>query len=305
MRAEQPRHPLQRGRPPPGRPRPRRGSRPAHRDLAARNPAYLPDLATALNNLAIRLGEFGRRRDALLPAAEAVQIYRDLSKGNPTFMHDVATGLNNLAILLGELDRGPESLALIEEAVALYRQLAAQQPDVFQGDLARSLNNLSLHLIQPSNLSDTLQTWLLRLGDGANLDQAVNIGRQAARAVPLDHPDRAAMLSNLAGALQARFERSGDAADLDEAVSLGRQAARAVPLDHPDRAAMLSNLAGALQARFERSGDAADLDEAVSLGRRSWPSRRRAIPSAPLGSRQYLAPCKCGSSAAERRGRPR
>jgi hypothetical protein len=33
--------------------------------------AYLPDLASSLNNLAIRLSEVGRRAEALAPATEA------------------------------------------------------------------------------------------------------------------------------------------------------------------------------------------------------------------------------------------
>ena len=57
---------------------PGRGSRPAeeavtlYRELAAANPAFLPDLAVALNNLGIRYSEVGRRQDALAPAEEAV-----------------------------------------------------------------------------------------------------------------------------------------------------------------------------------------------------------------------------------------
>ena len=39
------------------------------RELAAHNPdAFRPDLASSLNNLAIRLSELGRREEALEPA---------------------------------------------------------------------------------------------------------------------------------------------------------------------------------------------------------------------------------------------
>jgi hypothetical protein len=40
--------------------------------------AYVPDLATALNNLSTRLADLGRREDALAAAEEAVSIRRQL-----------------------------------------------------------------------------------------------------------------------------------------------------------------------------------------------------------------------------------
>ncbi len=44
--------------------------------------------------------------------------------------------------MLSALGRREPALAAAEEAVALYRELAAQRPDAFRPDLARSLNNL-------------------------------------------------------------------------------------------------------------------------------------------------------------------
>ena len=44
----------------------------AYRGLAADNPAFLPDLAMALNNLGIRYSEVGRPAEAVAPAEEAV-----------------------------------------------------------------------------------------------------------------------------------------------------------------------------------------------------------------------------------------
>ena len=62
MRAEQPRHPLQRGRAAAHDAlAPTEEAVQLYRELAADNPAYLPDLASALNNLGIRYSEVGRR----------------------------------------------------------------------------------------------------------------------------------------------------------------------------------------------------------------------------------------------------
>jgi hypothetical protein len=51
------------------------------RQLAeARPDAFLPGLASSLNNQSNRLGELGRDRDALAATAQAAAIYRRLSE---------------------------------------------------------------------------------------------------------------------------------------------------------------------------------------------------------------------------------
>ena len=54
------------------------------RDLAEALPeAYLPSLATSLNNQSSRLADLGRREDALTAIEEAVTAYRDLAQCPP------------------------------------------------------------------------------------------------------------------------------------------------------------------------------------------------------------------------------
>ena len=48
-----------------------------------------------------------------------------------------------------------------------------------------------------SNLGGALQARFERAGDRADLDEAIDAGRQAVAASPADHPDRAGCLSNL------------------------------------------------------------------------------------------------------------
>ncbi|MFB8262386.1 tetratricopeptide repeat protein [Kitasatospora purpeofusca] len=43
----------------------------------------MPDLANALNNLSVRLGDAGRGEEALTAAQEAVAIRRTLAEANP------------------------------------------------------------------------------------------------------------------------------------------------------------------------------------------------------------------------------
>jgi tetratricopeptide (TPR) repeat protein len=63
---------------------------------AAANPAYLPNLAIALNNLGTFYSEVGRHADAITPAEEAVTLYREQAATNPACLPDLAMALNNL-----------------------------------------------------------------------------------------------------------------------------------------------------------------------------------------------------------------
>ncbi|MEU9609010.1 tetratricopeptide repeat protein, partial [Streptomyces sp. NPDC048057] len=84
-----------------------------HRALAEADPdAYLPDLATSLNNLSNRLGEVGRRAEGLAAIEEAVRIRRTLVEADPdAYLPDLAMSLNNLSVRLGEVGRRAEALA--------------------------------------------------------------------------------------------------------------------------------------------------------------------------------------------------
>ncbi|MEV0409178.1 hypothetical protein [Actinoallomurus sp. NPDC050550] len=56
----------------------------SYRRLAdARPDAFLPALASSLNNLSNRLGELGRREEGLEAITEAVQIRRQLAQARP------------------------------------------------------------------------------------------------------------------------------------------------------------------------------------------------------------------------------
>ncbi|KAH7232458.1 CHAT domain-containing protein [Fusarium solani] len=120
-----------------------------------------------------------------------------------------------------------------------------------------------------NNLAVMLQGRYERTGNVADLEEAIDVARQAVAATPDDHPDRAACLSNLGTKLESRYGRTGAMADLEEAIDVARQAVAATPDDHPDRAACLSNLGTKLESRYGRTGAMADLEEAISVARQA------------------------------------
>ena len=98
------------------------------RARAAENRAYEPDLAAALNTLAIRLSETGDRAGAVAPAQEAVTLYRAQAAENRAYEPNLAAALNNLAIRLAETGDREGALQPAREAVELYKRLVVEEP---------------------------------------------------------------------------------------------------------------------------------------------------------------------------------
>jgi tetratricopeptide (TPR) repeat protein len=78
------------------------------------------ELASLANNQSVRLGDLGRREEALAAIEEATTTYRRLAEARPdAFLPDLATSLNNQSSSLSDLGRREEALAAIEEAIHL------------------------------------------------------------------------------------------------------------------------------------------------------------------------------------------
>ncbi|KAL2195348.1 CHAT domain-containing protein [Corynascus similis CBS 632.67] len=67
-----------------------------------------------------------------------------------------------------------------------------------------------------NNLGVMLQCRYERTGEMADLEEAIEMARQAVESTPHDHPGRAACLHNLGIRLESRYKRTGDMAYLEE-----------------------------------------------------------------------------------------
>jgi tetratricopeptide (TPR) repeat protein len=229
----------------------------ALRELVEVDPdAFLPDLASALNNLGIRYSEVGRRQDALAPTEEAVEIYRALAQDNPAFLPDLASALNNLGNHYSEVGRRQDALAPTEEAVRLRRALAQDNP-AFLADLAGALNNLGNHYSEVGRRQDAL----------APTEEAVETYRALAQDNPAFLPNLAMALNNL-GIRYSGVGRHQDAlAPTEEAVETYRALAQDNPAFLPNLAMALNNL-GIRYSEVGRRQDAlAPTEEAVETYR--------------------------------------
>ncbi len=112
-----------------------------YRELSKENPsAYLPNVATTLNNLGLLYSSDNRPKDSETAYDEALKIYRALSKENPsTYLPNMAGTLNNLGLLDSSDNRFTDSKKTYDETLKIYRSLSKENPGAFGIDFAITL----------------------------------------------------------------------------------------------------------------------------------------------------------------------
>lgn len=201
-----------------------------------RQAGRMPLLASALNNLSIRLGDLGRNGPALAAIEEAVLIHRRLGAEAPeTFDAELARSLGNLAVRLGELEQPGPALAAVEEATAIHRRLAGRDPGTYLPDLAKSLMSLSLGFGALERFPEALTA----------IEESVATYSHLAEQRPDTFlPDLAASLSVLGISLGSLDRDEQSRAAAQEATAIRRQLADRRPDAHlPGLAAALTDLA--------------------------------------------------------------
>ncbi len=110
-----------------------------YRRLAEVSPdAYMPNVATTLNNLGLLQSDLHRYEEAEQNYLEALDIYRRLAEANSdAYMPDVADTLWNLAIL--EKNRGnmEVSYSYMEKALPIYEQLELLYPGQYADKICK------------------------------------------------------------------------------------------------------------------------------------------------------------------------
>ncbi|MBO4161431.1 tetratricopeptide repeat protein [Micromonospora antibiotica] len=247
-----------------------------YRRLAGANPAaYLPALASSLNDLGLWLWGLGRREEALAPSEEAAAIYRRLAGANPAaYLPALAMSLNNLGLWLSGLGRREEALAPSEEAAAIYRRLVEVDPAAYLPDLAMSLNNLGTVLSE-------LRRWEEAL---LFTEEALMIRRRLVEANPAAYlPALAMSLHDLGFCLSGLGRREEALPFTEEALTIRWRLMEANPAAYlPDLAMSLINLGDMLSGLGRRGEALAPSVEAVGI-------YRRLVEANPAAYLPYLA----------------
>ena len=91
---------------------------------ATRPDAFLPDLASSLNNLGNTLSELGRRESALEPLRESARYYLGFARSYPeAFVNNLMIVLRNLVENLQATGANAESETVLVEAVQFLQSL--------------------------------------------------------------------------------------------------------------------------------------------------------------------------------------
>ena len=224
------------------------------RQLSRGIPAFLPDLASALNNLGNRYSSLGRREEALQPTEEAVRIRRELSQSNPAFLPDLAMALNNLGNRYSNLGRREEALQPTEEAVRIYRELSQSNP-AFLPNLATALNNLGNRYSELGRREEALQL----------TEEAVGFCRVLSQSNQTFLPDLATALNNLGAHYSNLGGREEALQPAEEAVGIYRVLSQSNPVYMPDLAGVLNNLGTHYRNLGRREEALQPTEEAVGI----------------------------------------
>lgn len=243
----------------------------AYRQLPDR---YLPELATALDNLGNRLSEQGRWEEAGETAREAVAHYRALTKTDTdAFVPGLASALNNLGNHLGSTGQWQQAMDATKEAVVHYRALVKTNL-AYLPELAAALNNLGIRLH--------------RLEEREEAMSATQEAVKAYRALVKLNPD--AYLPDLASALDNLGIRLLSLGRLEEAIAATSEAAglhRKLAEERPD--AFLPKLATTLTNLGVRLYSVGQFEEALAAAREAVAIRRDDVAKSPGGPSSGLA----------------
>jgi tetratricopeptide (TPR) repeat protein len=224
------------------------------RKLSQSNPAFLPDLASALNNLGIRYSELGRREEALQPTEEAVHMRRELSQSNPAFLPDLAMALNNLGIRYSKLGRPEEALKPAKEAVSINRELSQSNPAFLPG-LASALNNLGAHYSNLGRLEEALRP----------TEEAVGFYRELSQSNLAFLPDLASALNNLGAHYSNLGRREETLKPAEEAVGIYRELSKSNPAFLPNLATSLGSYGSVQRQAGEPSAARDSVREGLAM----------------------------------------
>jgi tetratricopeptide (TPR) repeat protein len=226
---------------------------------------HLPDhphtQARLLDGLGKRLGDLGRREEALEAITEALGILRRLTAARPdAFKPDLASSLIGQGHNLSAQGRREEALEVTTEAVGIYRRLATAGPDAFEDKLALSLTGLGNRLFALGRREGALQA----------TTEALGIYRRLAAARPgAFEPELALCLTNLGNFLFDLNRREEALEATIEALDIYRRLAAALPdAFAPKLALSLSNLGYWLFALGRREEALEATSEAVDIRRR-------------------------------------
>jgi tetratricopeptide (TPR) repeat protein len=216
--------------------------------------ATVPHKTIALGELAVAL------QDRIARSLGAAVTEESNASSGVRVQSQYAIALSDLSNRLGKVGKREEAVAAAREATDINRQLAAERPDSFLPELARSLNNLGNHLSDLGRREEAL----------AAAREATDVNRRLVAERP------AAFLLDLAISLQHLVAHLSDLGQREEALGAAREEFdiyRRLAAERPDTflpylALSLSSLGVRLNGLGPREEVLAAAREAIDIERR-------------------------------------
>ncbi|KAI7762750.1 hypothetical protein LZL87_008191 [Fusarium oxysporum] len=187
--------------------------------------------------------------------------------------HSLGRQFRDRFLHIGELVDIEEAVALMTRSIHLTPGHDLNLPGRLH-DLALALGDKYSHEEFPGrlhNLSIQLSSRYKRIGAIEDLDDSLDVIRQAIKLTPQDSRLLGQRYHSLAMQLRSKYDSSRDTDVLEESVHTAREAIKATPqnLAGAERGDRLASLASQLGARYLRKGTIEDLEEAINVARDS------------------------------------
>jgi tetratricopeptide (TPR) repeat protein len=102
-----------------------------------------------------------------------------------------------------------------------------------------------------------------------DLEEAINVGRQAVAATSSNPLPHITCLNNLARKVYCLYTHTAALSDLEVAADLAKRAVAATPDGHPDRVGCLNHLGNILESWYKTTGSMKHLEEALSIAQQA------------------------------------
>ena len=225
-----------------------------------------PKRHVSLSWLALHLGKRYDQLGVMEDLNEAIALDRDALALRPPGHQDHLDSLNGLTIRLSTRYNELGVAEDLNEAIVLARDALVLCP-AGHPDHSMALNNLANHLSTRYNELGVKEDFNDQFGAMEDLNEAVDLARDALALWPPGHADHSIALNNLANHLSTRYMLLGGIEDLNEAIVLARDALAVRPPGYPGRSIFLDNLANNLSTRYNELEAMEDLNEAIVLAR--------------------------------------
>jgi len=249
------------------------------------------------NSLGLMFYERYLRIGATSDLDKSIECIREAVNSTPETDIYLRIRLHNLGYMLGqryfrlrEIADLDEAILLVRRALEVNREVLAERGrhmeelmGVIPGDPGRAVVLNSLGFLLATRHQES--------GSVDDLQESIDLAKQAVEATPVGYPDRAEFLASMGRRIGYQFSRNRKVEELESAIDFTRQAIDATSEESPWRAVYLADLGDLLRDKYSHTKCTSDLDEAISCHHAALHQSNARTIDRILSGRQVLHYC--------------